>query len=252
MGKKCRSPGGPLSGLPSISNISTPGYLRYYYATKLSSRVEDLDLNLEEFVARVNSDLVGKVVNLASRTAKFVAETGLSATYPDDGGLFEKFAARGNDIAEAYEKGDYSKAMRMIMELADQANPYVEANAPWDLRKDPGKAGELQDTCTVALNLFRSLVIYLAPVLPELAAKTGQLFGETLTRWDQSGTPVTGRPVATFKHMMQRVEPAKIEAIINESREEAAESAAPHDAAPAWDDAGDALAAAPVADHDHH
>ena len=227
-----------------------PSYLRYYYATKLSSRVEDLDLNLEEFVARVNSDLVGKVVNLASRTAKFVAGTGLSATYPDDGGLFEKFAARGSDIAEAYDKGDYSKAMRMIMELADQANPYVEANAPWDLRKDPEKAGELQDVCTVALNLFRTLVIYLAPVLPDLAAKTGELFGETYTNWDQSGTPLTGRTVAKFQHMMQRVEAAKIEAMITESREEAAESAAPAVVAapPAWDDAGDALAATPLAD----
>lgn len=227
-----------------------PSYLRYYYATKLSSRVEDLDLNLEEFVARVNSDLVGKVVNLASRTAKFVAGTGLSATYPDDGGLFEKFAARGSDIAEAYDKGDYSKAMRMIMELADQANPYVEANAPWDLRKDPEKAGELQDVCTVALNLFRTLVIYLAPVLPDLAAKTGELFGETYTHWDQSGTPLTGRPVAKFQHMMQRVEAAKIEAMITESREEAAESAAPAAVAapPAWDDAGDPLAATPLAD----
>jgi len=227
-----------------------PSYLRYYYATKLSSRVEDLDLNLEEFVARVNSDLVGKVVNLASRTAKFVAGTGLSATYPDDGGLFEKFAARGSDIAEAYDKGDYSKAMRMIMELADQANPYVEANAPWDLRKDPEKAGELQDVCTVALNLFRTLVIYLAPVLPDLAAKTGELFGETYTNWDQSGTPLTGRTVAKFQHMMQRVEAAKIEAMITESREEAAESAAPAAVAapPAWDDAGDALAATPLAD----
>ena len=107
-----------------------PAYLRYYYATKLSSKVEDLDLNLEEFVARVNSDLVGKVVNLASRTAKFIQDTGLSATYPEDGGLFQTFADRGDDIAAAYENGDYSKAMRMIMELADQANPFVENNAP--------------------------------------------------------------------------------------------------------------------------
>ena len=227
-----------------------PGYLRYYYATKLSSRVEDLDLNLEEFVARINSDLVGKVVNLASRTAKFVAESGLSDQYPDDGGLFEKFAARGNDIAEAYEKGDYSKAMRMIMELADQANPYVEANAPWDLRKDPEKAGELQDVCTVALNLFRTLVIYLAPVLPDLAAKTGELFGETYTSWKQSGTPLSGRPIAKFQHMMQRVEATKVEAMITESREEAAVNAVPAKAvAPAtWDDSGDALAATPIAD----
>jgi methionyl-tRNA synthetase len=140
--------------------------------------------------------------------------------------------------------------MRMIMELADQANPYVEANAPWDLRKDPEKAGELQDVCTVALNLFRTLVIYLAPVLPDLAAKTGELFSETYTSWDQAGTPLTGRPIAKFQHMMQRVEAAKIEAMITESREEGAESAASAVVAPAatWNDAGDALAATPLAD----
>lgn len=223
-----------------------PEYLRYYYATKLSSRVEDLDLNIGEFVARVNSDLVGKVVNLASRTAKFVAESGLSPSYPNDGGLFDRFAERGEEIAEAYDKGDYGKAMRMIMELADLANPYVEEKAPWELRKDPVRAGELQDACTVALNLFRSLVIYLAPVLPGLARKAGELFGEEIVSWDQAKRPLVGRPIAKFAHMMQRVDPAKIEAMIAESREEAPEAAA--DAAgPSWDDSGDALAANPIA-----
>lgn len=227
-----------------------PEYLRYYYATKLSSRVEDLDLNLEEFVARINSDLVGKVVNLASRTAKFVATTGLSASYPDDGGLFEKFSARGSDIAAAYEKGDYSKAMRMIMELADQANPYVEAKAPWELRKDPDRAAELQDVCTVALNLFRTLVIYLAPVLPDLARKTEELLGGEISHWNQATTPLTGVPVAKFQHMMQRVESSRVEAMITESREESAVETAPLAVAPetSWNDSGDALAATPLAD----
>lgn len=222
-----------------------PEYLRYYYATKLSSRVEDLDLNLGEFVARVNSDLVGKVVNLASRTAKFIADTGLSEAYPEDGGLFERFREAGEPIAEAYEKGDYGKAMRMIMELADLANPFVEERAPWDLRKDPARARDLQDTCTVALNLFRTLVIYLAPVLPGLAGKTGELFGENLFTWDQAQAPLLGRPIGKFTHMMQRVDAARIEAMIAESREEAA-PALPA-AAPTWDDSGDALAATPIA-----
>lgn len=223
-----------------------PEYLRYYYATKLSSRVEDLDLNIGEFVARVNSDLVGKVVNLASRTARFVAENGLSSSYPDDGGLFDRFAERGEEIAEAYGKGDYGKAMRMIMELADLANPYVEEKAPWELRKDPARAGELQDACTVALNLFRTLVVYLAPVLPGLARKAGDLLDEEIVSWEQARTPLVGRPVAKFSHMMQRVDPAKIEAMIAESREEAPEATA--DAAgPSWDDSGEALAANPIA-----
>jgi methionyl-tRNA synthetase len=225
-----------------------PSYLRYYYATKLSSKVEDLDLNLEEFVARVNSDLVGKVVNLASRTAKFVSETGLSATYPEDGGLFARFRERGTAIADAYEKGDFGRAMRMIMELADEANPYVEANAPWELRKDPEKAGQLQEVCSVALNLFRTLVIYLAPVLPELAAKTGELFGEEIRTWDQAEQPLSGRPIGKFQHMMQRVDPTRIEAMIAESREESA--AAEPTSTPkalAFSDSGDALVANPLA-----
>jgi len=223
-----------------------PSYLRYYYATRLSSRVEDLDLNPEEFVSKINSDLVGKVVNLASRTAKFVQGVGLSAEYPDDGGLFETFAARGDEIADAYEAGDFGKATRMIMELADQANPFVESNAPWELRKDESKAQELQDVCTVALNLFRTLSIYLAPILPELAQKAGELFSEELTSWEKSKAPISGREIDKFKHMMQRVDPKKIEAMIEESKELAAADAP----APVgeWDDSGDALAADPIAE----
>lgn len=223
-----------------------PSYLRYYYATRLSSRVEDLDLNPEEFVSKINSDLVGKVVNLASRTAKFIQGVGLSAEYPDDGGLFETFAARGDEIADAYEAGDFGKATRMIMELADQANPFVESNAPWELRKDESKAQELRDVCTVALNLFRTLSIYLAPILPELAQKAGELFGEELTSWEKSKAPISGREIDKFKHMMQRVDPKKIEAMIEESKELAAADAP----APVgeWEDSGDALAADPIAE----
>ncbi len=198
-----------------------PAYLRYYYATKLSSRVEDIDLNLEEFATKVNSDLVGKVVNLASRTARFVKDLGLSRTYPDDGGLFAHGAAQGEPIAAAYEAGDFSKAMRLVIDLADRANPYVEANAPWELRKDPDRATDLQDVCTVALNLFRQLVVYLAPVLPDLAEKTGALLGQPITGWDDSQRHLLGTPVHQFQHMLQRAEPAKIEKMIEESREEA-------------------------------
>ncbi|MDF1751674.1 MAG: methionine--tRNA ligase [Verrucomicrobiales bacterium] len=224
-----------------------PSYLRYYYASKLNSRVEDIDLNLEEFESRVNSDLVGKVINLASRSAKFVAKTGLSDSYPDDGGLFEEFATAGEKIATHYEATDYSKAMRLIIELADKANPYVEENAPWELKKDEAKAQQLQDVCTVTLNLFRQLAIYLAPVLPDLAEKAGELFGEKLTSWDQAKTPVTGIQIAKFKHMMQRVDPKCVQAMIEESREENAE-AAPATPQGNWDDSGDALEAEPLAD----
>ncbi|MCP5538855.1 MAG: methionine--tRNA ligase [Akkermansiaceae bacterium] len=224
-----------------------PAYLRYYYASKLNSRVEDLDLNLDEFVSRVNSDLVGKVVNLASRTAKFVERTGLSATYPNDGGLFAEFAAQGDAIAASYEAGDFHKATRAIIELAEKANPYIEASAPWELRRDPEKAGQLQDVCTIGLNLFRQLAIYLSPVLPRLAHQCGELLNAPLESWADSKTPLTGTPVAKFQHMLQRVDPTKVEAIIVESREEAPVASAPP-AGPAFDDGDQPLKDEPLAD----
>ena len=195
-------------------------YLRYYYAAKLGPKLDDLDLNLEDFAARIDSDLVGKVVNLASRTAKFASKTGLSETYPDDGGLFDAAARAGEEIAEAYESCDFNKAIRLIMELANRANPYVESKEPWVLNKDPEKLDELRDVCTVALNLFRQLAIYLQPVLPRLAEQTGQLLGDPITHWDQSQSPLLGTSVNKFKHMLQRVDPKKIQAMIEESKED--------------------------------
>ena len=217
-----------------------PSYLRYFYASKLSSRVEDFDLSIDEFVAKVNTDLVNKVVNLASRTAKFVESSGLSPKYPDDGGLFAAAAKAGDAIRAAYEATDYSKAMRIIMGLADAANPYVEQRQPWDLRKDPSRARELQDVCTVALNLFRQIVVYLAPVLPRLAKQTGQLLNDPITNWEQSQTPLVGTPVAKFTHMLRRVEEKDFVAMIEESKP-APGSEGGHD------DSGDALAAEPLA-----
>jgi methionyl-tRNA synthetase len=194
--------------------ILDPAYLRYYYASKLGPRLDDLDLNLEEFVSRVNSDLVGKIINLASRTARFVEATGLSPVYPDDGGLFARAAAEGDAIAAAYEACDYNRAMRQIMALADPANKYVEDHAPWNLRKDPAKAAELRDACSVALNLFRQLAIYLAPVLPRLAEQTGTLLGQPIARWDEAKSPLVGTPVGPFEHMLKRVEPGQVKAMI--------------------------------------
>jgi methionyl-tRNA synthetase len=195
--------------------------LRYFYASKLSSRVDDLDLSLEEFVAKVNTDLVNKLVNLASRTAKFVETAGLSAKYPDDGGLFAAAAAAGEEIAAAYEACDYSRAMRLAMALADRANPFVEENKPWDLRKDPTQAARLQDVCTIALNLFRQLAIYLAPVLPRLARQSGELLNDPITHWEQAKTPLVGRKVDKFTHMLRRVEEKDLQAMIEESKKEA-------------------------------
>ena len=195
-----------------------PSWLRYYYASKLGSRLDDLDLNLEEFINKVNSDLVGKVVNLASRTARFVEETGLSSHYPDDGGLFAEGAAQADAIAAAYEACDDNGAMRIVMGLADRANQYVEQTAPWKLKKDPGRAAELQAACTVTLNLFRQIIVYLSPVLPKLATQVGELFQQPITRWDQSQTPLVGTRVSKFEHLMTRVDLAQVQAMIEEAK----------------------------------
>jgi methionyl-tRNA synthetase len=196
-----------------------PAYLRYYYASKLSDGVDDIDLNFEEFAAKVNADMVGNVVNLASRTARFAAETGLSAEYPDDCGLFAQAAEDGKAIAAAYEDGDFARAMRLILAAGDRANQYVEQQAPWNLRKDPARRERLRDVCTVGMNLFRQLAVYLAPVLPRLARQVGELFADPIISWEQSQRPLVGRAVGKFEHLMQRVDPKRIEALIAASAE---------------------------------
>jgi methionyl-tRNA synthetase len=234
--KMSKSKGTFVRARTYLEHVAEPAYLRYYFASKLNGKVEDIDLNLAEFTAKVNSDLVGKVVNLASRTARFVPE--LTATYPDDGGLFAAGAAAADDIAAAYESGDYGDAARRIMALADKANAYVEAHAPWALKKDPAKGAELAAACTISLNLFRQLAVYLAPILPDLARQAGELLGAPITAWRDAATPVTGRAIAPFSHLLARLEGAKVQAMITASQ---AEAPAPIAAAPA------VAATAPVA-----
>ncbi len=223
--KMSKSKGTFVRGATYLKHLN-PTYLRYYYAAKLSARVDDLDLNLEEFATKVNSDLVGKLVNLASRSARFVAETGLSSGYHNDGGLFAAAAAAGESIAADYEACDYSKAMRSIMALADAANQYIDAKEPWKLRKDPAKAAEVQNICTVALNLFRQLVVYLAPVLPRLVEQTNRLFGEPIRRWEDAQRPLIGSAVQPFETLLTRVEPTQVQAMIEESKEAASATVA--------------------------
>jgi methionyl-tRNA synthetase len=199
-----------------------PAMLRYYYAAKLSGGIDDIDLNLDEFATKVNADLVGKVVNLASRTARWLEATGLSPAYPDDGGLFVRAAADAVEIAAAYEACDTARAMRVIMAAADRANAYVDATEPWKLAKGgPDAAARLQDVASVALNLFRQLAVYLAPVLPTLAEQAGALVGGPIRSWEEAQTPLTGRPVSRFTPLMRRVEKPQIEALLAASRVEA-------------------------------
>jgi methionyl-tRNA synthetase len=219
--KMSKTKGTFVKGATYLAHLD-PAWLRYYYASKLGPRLDDLDLNPEEFVNKINSDLVGKVVNLASRTAKFVQQTGLSKTYPDDGGLFAFSSAAGKEIAEAYENCDYARAMRLIMELADRANPYIDGKEPWKVAKDPARASELQDICTVGLNLFRQIAIYLAPVLPKLAEQAGALLNDPIANWGQLQQPLVGTAIAPFSHLMKRVEKKDLDAMIEESKEAAA------------------------------
>lgn len=217
-GLKMSKSDGTLVSAETYLKYGNPTHLRYFYASKLSAKVEDIDLQLEEFAEKVNTDLVGKVVNLASRVGKFAATTGLCEQYPDDGGRFQAAADAGEEIAAAYEACDYSRAMRRIMELADAANPYVEHAKPWEMKKDESRQDELREVVTVALNLFRQLAVYLAPVLPRLAEQCGELLGDPITDWKQSQTPLVNRPVAKFKRMLNRVAVEDLQKMIDESK----------------------------------
>ena len=210
-----------------------PAYLRYFYASKLGPRLDDLDMNLDEFKSKIDADLVGKVVNIASRCAKFVGGKSLAETYPDDGDLFAKAAAAGERIAACYEGCDYNSAIREVMLLADAANQYIEEAEPWKLAKDPDRADDVRNVCSIGLNLFRQIAVYLAPVLPRMAEQTGALLGVPITSWEDAQRPLTGTPVAKYKHMLTRVDPKKVQAMIEESKDNAAPAAPEASAVPA-------------------
>ncbi|MBO2616480.1 methionine--tRNA ligase [Shewanella algae] len=196
-----------------------PEYLRYYYAAKLSSRIDDLDLNLEDFAARVNSDLVGKLVNLASRTAGFIVKRfDAKLAKVEDNSLAESFLAKQELIAELYEGREYGKAMREIMALADVANAYVADEAPWQLVKNDETLARAHQVCSVALDLFRILVTYLKPVLPRLAADV-EAFLKLELSWSGLALDMAGHQINPFKPMMQRIELDKVNAMVEASKE---------------------------------
>ncbi len=218
-------------------NHLDPECLRYYYAAKLNSRIDDLDLNLEDFVSRVNADVVNKLVNLASRNAGFIAKRfdGKLAATCAEPELYAEFASASAVIAEAYESREFSRAIREIMALADKANRYVDDKAPWVIAKQEGADAELQAVCSVGINLFRVLMAYLKPVMPELAERAEAFLGETLT-WDGIAAPLVDHTVAPFKALFSRIEPAKIEAMIEASKEDLAKEQAPKVTGPLVDD----------------
>lgn len=199
-----------------------PEYLRYYFAAKLDDGIDDIDLSLEDFQARVNSDLVGKFVNIASRCAGFIVKQFdgmLSDTLPDEA-LFDEFAAEGDQIAAAFDARQYSRAIRKIMALADKANQYVDTAAPWVLIKQENKRDEVQAICTQGLNLFRQLAIYLKPVLPETVAQAQAFLNTGELTWEESKTPLLASKINKFKALMTRIEPVQIEKMQEQTQAE--------------------------------
>ncbi|MGP9823312.1 methionine--tRNA ligase [Ectopseudomonas khazarica] len=207
-----------------------PEYLRYYYASKLGRGVDDLDLNLEDFVQKVNSDLVGKVVNIASRCAGFIhkGNGGLLVAADPEPELWNAFRAAAPSIAEAYEARDFSRAMREIMALADRANAWIADKAPWALNKVEGKQAEVQEICALGINLFRQLVIMLKPVLPKLAADAEAFLNVAPQTWADLALPLANHQLNPFNPLLTRIEQAKIDAMTEASKEDlAAEAAKP-------------------------
>lgn len=200
-----------------------PEYLRYYFAAKLGSGVEDLDLNLDDFAQRVNSDLVGKVVNIASRCAGFISKKfggGLSSEL-DNPSLYNDIAAAADDIATAYENRDFARAMRDIMALADRTNEYIAEQAPWALAKDESRLTDVHKICTTGLNAFRALIVYLRPVLPQLAEQAEAFLNLPAQTWADVQTPLLNHNINKFKPLMTRIEAPQIEALLTAAKADA-------------------------------
>jgi methionyl-tRNA synthetase len=194
-------------------------YLRYYFAAKLSDSVDDIDLNLEDFVQRVNSDVVGKVVNIASRCAGFLRK-GFDNRLADDCAeqeLVAEFIAAGDAIAALYEQREFNKAIREIIALADRANQYIDGKKPWILAKEEGSEPEVHAVCSVGINLFRVLMAYLKPVLPAMAAKS-EAFLNTSLDWTAMQSPLVGHQLSAFKPLIQRVDPKDVAAMVDASK----------------------------------
>jgi len=224
-GAKMSKSRGTFIKAATYADFLNPEYLRYYFAAKLTSRVDDLDLNLEDFAARVNSDLVGKVVNIASRCAGFVKKLGggnLSAHCAEPE-MVARFIAAGDEIAEFYEAREFGRAMRKVMELADEANTYIADAEPWVLAKQAGREQEVLDICSVGINLFRQLMVYLAPVVPAMAEGARDFLKLDSLDWHSRHAVLLNHEIAKFKPLMTRVEREKIDAMIEASKEDLVE-----------------------------
>ena len=219
-GKKMSKSRGTFINARCYLDHLNPEYLRYYYASKLSGTVEDIDLNLEDFVQKVNSDLVGKVVNIASRCAKFVTNgnDGVLSNSIDNQALWKQVTGAADTIASHYENLDYGKAIREIMAQADAVNEYIAAKEPWKLNKQPDQHQQVQDICSLGINLFRVILAYLKPVLPAMAA-SGEVFLNDQLSWKNLSQPLLNHRIEPFKPLMQRIEKATVDAMVEASKE---------------------------------
>ncbi|MDC7690714.1 methionine--tRNA ligase [Vogesella indigofera] len=210
-----------------------PEWMRYYIAGKLNGRIEDIDLNLNDFVARVNSDVVGKFVNIASRAAGFISKRfggQLAAKLEDETRLLGNIAGEAENIAAAYEAREYAKALREVMAIADIVNGYVDANKPWELAKQEGQDARLHEVCSVLINAFRLLTIYLKPVLPKLAEGVEAFLDVAPLQWADADQLLLGHTIKPYQHLMQRIDPLLVEKLI-EANKQSMEAQAPAAAA---------------------
>lgn len=217
--KMSKSRGTFIQARTYLENLN-PECLRYYYAYKLSAKIDDIDLNLEDFKQRVNSDLVGKVVNIASRSAGFIVKKfnrTLSA-YAIEADLYNDFVVKGDDIAKLYEARQYNQAMREIMKLADKANQYIDEHKPWQLIKEEGCEAQVHDITSLAINLFKVLMTYLKPVLPVMAEQAEEFLNVDSLNWNDLKHPLTKHQINKFKPLMLRIEDEQINQVIEASK----------------------------------
>ena len=220
-GKKMSKSRGTFIKARTYLDHLNPEYLRYYFAAKLSSGIDDIDLSFEDFQTRINSDLVGKVVNIASRCAGFLSKRfdGQLADELSEPALFRDFANQAEAIAKRYEAREFGQAMREIMALADRANVYIDEMKPWVLAKEEGKEDEVQAICSMGINLFRVLIAYLKPVLPRTAEQAETFLNIAPLQWSDISSPLLGHQINKFKPLMTRIEQDKLDAIVADSKE---------------------------------
>ncbi|HEZ0925917.1 TPA: methionine--tRNA ligase [Neisseria meningitidis] len=226
--KMSKSRGTFITAKSYLEQGLNPEWMRYYIAAKLNSKIEDIDLNLQDFISRVNSDLVGKYVNIAARASGFIAKR-FEGRLKDvaDSALLAKLAAESDTIAEQYENREYAKALRDIMALADIVNEYVDANKPWELAKQEGQDARLHEVCSELINAFTVLTAYLAPVLPKVAENAAKFLNLEAITWANTRETLGKHAINKYEHLMQRVEQKQVDDLIEANKQSIAAAAAP-------------------------